>query len=319
MSESTCTIEDCDRVVIARGWCKGHYSRWRRHGDPLGGPPLRKSTHAPGECVVPECDRKSRTLGLCPLHYGRWRVNGTTALLRDTSCSVSDCAKRAFSEGLCRTHWERWKKFGDPDLCRQCIIDGCSRFAPAGKRGWCVMHYTRWSRHNEVGGLVSRAWQPPREPADGHWWCTTCRAEFPLKDFQRDKNAPAGISRVCRDCIRDRRIAEYYGITGAQYKSLLNEQGGVCWTCGKPETGKHQSGTLRRLSVDHDHKCCPGKKSCGKCVRGLLCSRCNSAIGLIGDNLTVLESMAVYLKREPVPWVEPAEPGKQGALWANVA
>ena len=32
-----CSIEGCGRPVDARGWCKAHWKRWRRHGDPLGG------------------------------------------------------------------------------------------------------------------------------------------------------------------------------------------------------------------------------------------------------------------------------------------
>jgi hypothetical protein len=312
--ESTCSIDDCDRLVIARGWCKGHYSRWRKHGDPLGGTPLGKSRHKSAKCAVPGCDCTSRTRGFCPLHYGRWRINGTTNLLRDSPCSAADCGKRAFSDGFCRTHWVRWQKYGDPGLHRQCIIDGCPRFAPAGKRGWCLLHYTRWSKHGDVGPAEPRFFQPPHEPTEGHLWCTTCRNELPLKDFQRDGKTASGYARVCRDCVRDRRVAEYYGISGEQYRALLDEQGHVCRICRKPETATHQMGTLRRLAVDHDHKCCPGQKSCGKCVRGLLCSRCNSAIGFVGEDLSVIESMAAYLRRKP--WVEPAEPGEQGALWS---
>lgn len=101
---------------------------------------------------------------------------------------------------------------------------------------------------------------------------------------------------MCRSCTKDARIASAYGIDAAMYQKLLDDQGHVCRICGKPETATHQSGALRRLSVDHDHKCCPGKASCGKCVRGLLCARCNSAIGLVDEDLTVIGRMAAYLK-----------------------
>lgn len=36
-----CAIANCDGQVLARGWCRKHYKRWHRHGDPLGGAPFR--------------------------------------------------------------------------------------------------------------------------------------------------------------------------------------------------------------------------------------------------------------------------------------
>ena len=34
---SICAIEGCHKKTDTRGWCKAHYRRWHRHGDPLGG------------------------------------------------------------------------------------------------------------------------------------------------------------------------------------------------------------------------------------------------------------------------------------------
>ena len=39
-----CVIEVCDGKVFGHGWCQRHYTRWRRHGDPLGGQPIYNST-----------------------------------------------------------------------------------------------------------------------------------------------------------------------------------------------------------------------------------------------------------------------------------
>lgn len=35
MSQRICSIDGCDKLVHARGWCGGHYARWRRYGNPL--------------------------------------------------------------------------------------------------------------------------------------------------------------------------------------------------------------------------------------------------------------------------------------------
>jgi hypothetical protein len=67
-----------------------------------------------------------------------------------------------------------------------------------------------------------------------------------------------------------------YGITPAQYDEMLARQGGVCGICKGPPHGRS---TTVYFSVDHDHACCPGPRSCGKCVRGLLCLRCNNDVG----------------------------------------
>lgn len=31
----TCSVSDCGKLVLARGWCNRHYTRWRKHGDPM--------------------------------------------------------------------------------------------------------------------------------------------------------------------------------------------------------------------------------------------------------------------------------------------
>lgn len=48
--------------------------------------------------------------------------------------------------------------------------------------------------------------------------------------------------------------------------------------------------------VDHDHSCCPGERSCGKCVRGLLDQKCNTMIGMARDNVATLTRAQIYLE-----------------------
>lgn len=80
------------------------------------------------------------------------------------------------------------------------------------------------------------------------------------------------------------------GITLDQYDELLAGQGGGCAICGKRKPGGQG-----RFHVDHDHACCPGARSCGRCVRGLLCSRCNVGLGSFQDDVDRLTAAAAYL------------------------
>jgi hypothetical protein len=73
-----------------------------------------------------------------------------------------------------------------------------------------------------------------------------------------------------------------YGITVEDYNRMFEEQGGRCKIC---ET--HQSELSKALAVDHDH-------STGR-VRGLLCHRCNTALGLMNDDPRTIRKMIAYL------------------------
>jgi hypothetical protein len=54
------------------------------------------------------------------------------------------------------------------------------------------------------------------------------------------------------------------------YSRMLHGQDGVCGVCGTDDPSPWLN-----FDVDHDHGCCAGSRSCGLCVRGLLCRRCN--------------------------------------------
>ena len=67
-----------------------------------------------------------------------------------------------------------------------------------------------------------------------------------------------------------------YGITYEDYERMLAEQGGCCAICGSSD-----SGGRGRFHIDHAHSCCPSQKTCGNCLRGLLCSTCNTRLGIV--------------------------------------
>lgn len=75
-----------------------------------------------------------------------------------------------------------------------------------------------------------------------------------------------------------------YGVTVAQYESMLAAQDGHCATCPATTPGSRSM----HFQVDHDHRT--------GVVRGLLCLRCNLAIGQSDDNVSVIEAWAQYLR-----------------------
>lgn len=81
-----------------------------------------------------------------------------------------------------------------------------------------------------------------------------------------------------------------------QYDAMLVAQMGLCALCEKPEVTLNKDGSPRYLAVDHDHNCCPGQITCGKCVRGLLCYKCNCLLGNAQDDLEVLKRAIAYLE-----------------------
>lgn len=93
------------------------------------------------------------------------------------------------------------------------------------------------------------------------------------------------LAKIRVDSLRRR-----YGITPEEYDALLAEQGGGCAICDRtPE----ENG--RRLAIDHDHACCPDRRrTCGQCIRGLLCTPCNNRLGVIED-VEWVAAATVYL------------------------
>lgn len=115
---------------------------------------------------------------------------------------------------------------------------------------------------------------------------------------ERKKGSPDRLSSRCKTCNRqyyhDRRTYKLseerkrrYNLVDGQYEQMLADQLGLCGICRKPSD--------KTLCVDHDHECCSGRGSCGRCVRGLLCDGCNVAVARIRDDPEVAEAMARYL------------------------
>lgn len=93
------------------------------------------------------------------------------------------------------------------------------------------------------------------------------------------------------DVQRNYGLKRFYGIDLAKYQEMLLAQNGVCAICFKPETSV-VNGKIKPLAVDHCHN--------SDKIRGLLCARCNQAIGLLGEDVNVLTSAIDYLRNHTI-------------------
>lgn len=139
--------------------------------------------------------------------------------------------------------------------------------------------------------------------------CRECGHVGPLEDFKKAKQNKDGRGSQCKSChtaymrryysnnpkqlANNRRLCNKYvpnwkrhGLTEDQYYAMLALHDGKCHSCRVAEVEV----------VDHDHSCCGGSHSCGKCVRGLLCKACNSALGHMQDDVERLNSLVRYLE-----------------------
>lgn len=139
------------------------------------------------------------------------------------------------------------------------------------------------------------------------YWCKDCRRAY--YESRRTLKLEKRKQGQCRRCWRDDSTVnnrtycpecssaigkehrfKKYGITADQYVDLGRAQGWKCAICSN-----FDGDGGRKLCIDHDHSCCPGSGSCGKCIRGLICFKCNVTLGMINDDVELLASMQRYL------------------------
>lgn len=85
-------------------------------------------------------------------------------------------------------------------------------------------------------------------------------------------------------------VLRKFNLSLEAYSVLFDSQNGVCAVCEKPEKVIIKKGFgLRSLSVDHNH--INGK------IRGLLCSTCNRALGLLYDDEIIIQNLLTYLRK----------------------
>ena len=92
--------------------------------------------------------------------------------------------------------------------------------------------------------------------------------------------ARAARARKSREELRTMDQSWRYGLPPGGFEQWLTEQDYCCYLCREPLDLEKKRG----IHIDHDHSCCRGNRSCGKCIRGLACHACNTGIGAFGDD-----------------------------------
>lgn len=109
---------------------------------------------------------------------------------------------------------------------------------------------------------------------------------------ERDNLRMANWRAANRDRNIEARRRSYlwwaYGLELEDYDKLSVAQGHVCAICKNPEQGRGKEGNLKYLAVDHCHAT--------GVIRGLLCERCNHALGNFNDNVANIRVAVTYLE-----------------------
>ena len=161
-----------------------------------------------------------------------------------------------------------------------CLIEECGRKILAKRL--CSGHYNQVQKYGIVQTKIIKGWGNVDRDSEGNKLCYKCDISMPESNFPRSPKMKDGFSRYCKLCT----VVSHHGITREMFDDMIVSQSGLCKIC---------LAQLIRPSVDHNHECCEGTYSCGYCIRGLICRKCNSAIGLAGDSSETLTRMAQYI------------------------
>jgi hypothetical protein len=134
--------------------------------------------------------------------------------------------------------------------------------------------------------------------------CKKCKIVYPIENFTSNKQNADNRQTSCRMCMAaykkiqrstpDQKeknklygIRNKYKLTADEYYKMIARG---CDSCGS-----HIG-----IAIDHDHSCCPKTKTCGNCIRGVLCRRCNTAEGIFKTNPQSIYGLIKYMEKHGI-------------------
>lgn len=237
------------------------------------------------KCAFQDCTLPYLCKGWCSGHYYQVRRQGyASELIKYTSnkgkpCGVEGCAEGASRRGYCPKHASRFYKYGDP-LGKYEYKHGAAGYERGCRCDICVEDRKRIWAKNKLNRQNS---EPPEHGTRSAYWNWGCRCDL-------CKEASKGFNREVQRRYR-------FGLEEKDFLNLLEGQEFKCYICKKD----FDLEDTRNIAIDHNHTCCPTseRKTCGNCIRSALCIQCNTALGMVYEDVETLKAMINYIENPP--------------------
>lgn len=203
------------------------------------------------------------------------------------------CIKCRIDKPLSQFHINRPKTGGRHSYCKECLS--------GWRKSWDIANADKVSARKRADRAANpekyRARNKAYYEANRDAINSRQRAHYEVNHDARDIQRERKRLRIKTVRAKDpdygasQHLKHRFGLTLDDYNRMLVDQDGLCANldcASEPPVD-------RRFDVDHDHACCPGEKSCGKCVRGLICRSCNHALGLLHDDVKRIRGLIEYL------------------------
>lgn len=221
-------------------------------------------------------------------------------------CSVSGCEDFVVSKGLCDKHRKRLLRHGHVRLIR--ASDWGSREKHPLYGTWHQIKRTRtrssiceewiedfWSFVRDVGEKPGEKFSLRLIDPNEQYCKKNCEWKertITKRNDETTKQYRARYQRVHRAINPEKHhgysLKKTYKITREIFVNLFKKQGGVCAICGNAELRINpHTRKPRNMAIDHCHNT--------GTIRGLLCTDCNTAIGLMKDSVENLQRAIDYL------------------------
>lgn len=260
-----CIVDGCSLEGNRKGMCQKHYDNNRRRGNPLAEPTPKKKSER--KCQVFGCSSPHLAKGYCSHHYHSVKKYGAVDAMprqvKVTHCIVDYCSTAPRASGYCARHYNSFKQYGSPVYVDADV--SLHTYLP----GHRVCTSCLESKHESEFGAPPSVGKPLTK-------CKSCTSDTNTS-WRRERMTPESKSKAKRTSSRYRAIKNYGESSIHVWERM--QSGEPCEACGEVKT---------RMAIDHCHD--------SNKVRGLLCSNCNTALGLLNEDVERMKALIQYIE-----------------------